>query len=308
MVLVISIILIVFILLFLAAWFWYFKNEANAAKKFYNHGFVEFQDKAYSKAISFFKKAVEAKPDFKDALCWLGLSYLEIKDWQKAKESFEKALKLNPKDFNALFNIALILQAQNSYDQAREFYNRALKENSKNHDCYFKLGQMDFDENNVSQALEFFQKAHELSPNNASISFYIAKCKEEECRYDSMEEGQSVIEEYLKVTALEKIPPLFEITLAKAYAKAGQIDMSLECCKKALAKDDADVESYNILGLLQLLKSNPDEAKNTLSTAISLESSNEDAHNILSYALCRHEDRCIAEKCRLKYKKIVKKQ
>jgi len=254
-----------------------------------------------------FIKAIDAKPDFKDAIFWLGLSYLEIKDEQKAKESFEQALKLNPKDFHALFNIARTLQAQNCYDQARDFYNRAIKENAKNPDCYFNLGIMAFEENKYPEALDLFQKAQELSPNNGAISFYIAKCKDETCSYNPREEGQSVIDEYLKVTALENVPLSFDITLAKAYAKTGQIDLALEYCKKALATNDKDVEGYKLLGLLQLVKNNLTEAKNTLSTAISLEANNEEAHDILSYVLCQNEDMCIAQKCRLKYKEIIKK-
>jgi len=294
--------------LFLIAWIWYFKTEMNTAEKFYSQGFEAFKHKDYNKAIKLFLKSITVQPNFKESLLWLGLSYLQIKELDKAKESFEKILKTQPKDFDALFNLAHTLQFQNAFEEAKEIYNKAIKENAKSTDCYFHLGVMTFIEKHYEESLEYFQKAKELSPNNARIAFYIARCKDEICSYDSMEEGQLVIDEYLKVTTHENIPPLFNITLAKAYAKTGQIDHALANCKKALAVNDKDIESYKLLGLLQLLKKDSKEARNALSTAISLERHNAEAHDILSYALCQHDDRTVVQNCRLEYKKIIKKK
>ncbi len=57
--------------------------------------------KLFSSAISLFEKedklnTVEASWGYTDALAWLGISYVEHKEFEKAAEAYKKALSINP--------------------------------------------------------------------------------------------------------------------------------------------------------------------------------------------------------------------
>ena len=288
-------------------WLWYLSSVTNIVERFSNVAFKAFDRENYNKAVALLLRALKSKKNSKAALLLLGQSYIGLKDYQKAKETFENLLKLNPKDFDTLFNYAQVLQAENKYTEANEFYNKALIENPKSIDCYYNLGVVAFKGGAYEKALESFYKAQELAPERIDVSFYIVKCKDEMCSYETLEDGQSIIDEYLELAEQPKLPPSYGVDLAKAYAKNGQSEEAFEGCKNALKSNDKDIEAYKLMGLLQLLKNDSPEAKNMLSIAIGLDIRDEEAHNILSYVLCQHDDRCIVDTCRQKYHETIKK-
>lgn len=307
MLVIITIILFVFILAFAGLWIWYFKHEMSNHQNFYALGVNSFKKNEYDKAKDFFLKALAAKPNFKEAQYRLGLVFLRQKDYENAKGCFEKALKAAPKDFDTLFNFAFTLQMQNAYEEAKELYNKALKTNSKDPDCYFNLGFITFNQGDLQKALELFLKAKEFSPNNPQICYFVVKCKDAMCNYETPEEGNAIINEYLQIANLPNLPDSFETSLSRAYAKNGQIDEALKLCQKCLVKQSENVECYTLLGLIQLLKKDLVGAKATLATALSLQSNNSEVHEILSYALCQQQNKCALQKCRDKYKELVQK-
>lgn len=302
----IAIILLIFIIAFSGVWFWYFRNETAGDKNFYKSGAKAFKNNDYAKAKELLIKALGATPNHKEAQYKLGLIYMEEKDYTKAKECFEKALKTSPKDFDTLYNYALTLQNQDELEGAKELYNRALKENAQNPDCYMNLGIINLKQGDVANAMQLLEKAHELAPGNPQISFSLTKCKDELCNYETPEEGQAVIDEYLKIAKMPNLPEDFGATLSKAYAKNGQLDKALDYCQKCLKEQSENVECYALLGLIQLIKRDLVGAKNTLSTALNLEPGNEELHEILSYTLCQQENKCAVKKCREKYKALIK--
>lgn len=303
---ILSIILFNFMFFFVVLWLWYFNNEMNIAKRFYTIGSKALNKKDYSAAIGAFLKAIEAKFNFKEAFFKLGVSYLKIKEYGKAKENFNKATKIKPKDFKSLYNFAISLEKQNEFEEAKEFYIKALSVNPKDVNCLFKLGFLCFREGFYERALEYFNDAKKIDPQKSEIAFYIVKCFDEMCKYETDEDGQAVIEEYLKLEGKDGLPKDFEITLAKAYAKTGQIENSMARCRKALETNEKDVEAHKLMGLLQLLKKDLAAAKGSLSTAVNLDMNNIEAHDILSYLLCQNDDRRVVKKCRLKYQEIIK--
>lgn len=307
MLVVITIILFVFIIAFLGVWIWYFKHEMANHQNFYALGMTSFQKNEYEKAKDLFLKALEVRPNFKEAQYRLGLVFLKQNDYANAKSCFEKALKSAPKDFDTLFNFAFTLQMQNAYEEAKELYNKALKSNSKDPDCYFNLGFITFNQGDLQKALELFSKAKELAPGNTQIAFYVVKCKDAMCNYETPEEGQAVINEYLQMADLPNLPDSYEPALSRAYAKNGQLDEALATCQKCLVKQSENVECYTLLGLIQLLKKDLVGAKATLATALSLQTNSNEIHEILSYTLCQQKNNCALQKCREKYMELVKK-
>lgn len=307
MIIKILIIIIIFAIAFVSVWLWFLKNEITISKRLYSSGLKAYEAKSYKKAEKLFLQALAVYSHNKEARYYLGLTYIELKEYADAKDCFERILKTSPQNFDILYNLGLSLFELKLYKEAFEIYQKALKENPASGSCLFKLGLIKFEQAEYNEALEYFKKARELSPNKVEITFYITKCKDELCPYDTVEEGQDIINEYLSISDDPNLPPEFDITLATAYAKTGQMKDALEGCRKSLVKTPETVECYKLLGLIQLLCKDLDGVKNSLSTAINLQADNSELHEILSYALCQQDNRCAVNKCRKKYKELIQK-
>lgn len=304
-------ILIIYTILLTIAWIWFFKNEKALCRKLYAAGLESFKTEDYKKAKGFFSRIVFLNPNYKDSKYKLGLIYLKLKNYDAAHDLFKQILKNSPKDFDALFNLAQTYQFQEEYNKAEECYLSAINENDKSLDCYFGLGFTNYKQKKYDKALEFFKKAGETVPSNFQIPefypFYINKCNDELCSYEENGEGQSIIDNYLKMAKEPNLPREFNISLATAYAKMGNLEQANEYCQKSLLINAEDIESYKLLGVIQLAKKDFVATKNTLSTALHLQPKNKELHDLLSYALCQQVDDCPLQKCREKYNELMEK-
>jgi Tfp pilus assembly protein PilF len=88
----------------------------------FNLGVIEYQQRAYEKAVTVLKQAVSIQPDHAPALRYLGNSYFKIKAYKEALATLRRALDIEPDDKESLFAAA---------------------------ECYYELG-------NLEQALKIF--------------------------------------------------------------------------------------------------------------------------------------------------------
>lgn len=238
----------------------------------------------------------------------LGTVHAKLHEYEEARACFEDVLKKNPKHFEAMMGLAQVFQVQEKYSEAMEFYDKASKENVKDMDCPLNMGEILYKTGEIEKALEILEKAKELAPENVKISFAIVKCKSEVCNVDNKEECQQIIGEFNKLAGQEDLPKEFDISIAKLYAKTGQIEDALYHCQNAVENNEKDIEAYKLLGLMQMLKKDLAGAKNSLSVALNLQSNNAEIHQLFSYLLCIHEDGCAMQKCRQKYFDLMRAQ
>lgn len=306
MILLIVLILISFSIVLATVWAWFFKNEKAFCEKLYAAGTKAFDEQKYQKAKTFFSKIIQVSPGYKDSNFKLGLAFYELQEYAPAIASFDRILKAAPKNFEALLHLAICFQALEQYVKAEEAYKKALKENAKSGECLFGLGFICYVEQKYKEAIDFFTQAGETFADKAKLAFYINKCRDEMAVYDDDSQGLEIIEGYLKIANEPNLPKEFNISLATAYAKIGQIHEAMDYCKKALAVNPEDVESYKLLGLLQLVQQDYVSTKSTISTGLHLQPGNKELHNILSYVLCQQIDNCELNHCREKYYELIK--
>lgn len=306
MILLILLILISFSIVLATVWAWFFKNEKAFCEKLYVAGIKAYDEQKYQKAKTFFSKINQVMPTYKDATYRLGLTFFELKEYAQAIASFDSILKSSPKNFDALLHLAICFQALEQYVKAAEAYNKALKENAKSGDCLFGLGFICYKEQKYQEAIDFFTQAEETYADKVKLAFYINKCRDEMTVYDEDSQGLAIIEGYLKIAEEPNLPKEFNISFATAYAKTGLIPEATQYCKKALAENPEDVETYRLMGLLQLVQQDFSSTKNTISTALHLQPGNKELHNILSYVLCQQIDHCELQNCREKYYELIK--
>lgn len=249
----------------------------------YNNGIEEFELANYKKAKKLFLRAIEKKPDFFEALLRLGLLYFKLSDYDAAKSCFEKIIETSPDNFIVTYNLALTMQMMKLNDEAITYYHKAISLNDKDMDSYFNLGIMSFEKKNYLEALGLFEKAKLLSPTQTSTLYYIVKCRDELCKYDNEEDGQEIINSYMKISSRHDVPYEYYAAVTKAYAKMGQIKEAMEFCKKSLQMNPEDPESYKLYGLISIINNDILSAKTNLLIAMQLDPNNEEIYNILKY-------------------------
>lgn len=287
-------------------WSWFFKSGKSFGRKV---------RKALAKAIELgnYKKAKElllrlpGLNNDTENKCKLGIVHLKLDEDEEAKKCFEEVLNKNPKHFDALINLAQVLQFQEKYDEAIGVYEKALKEKPKDINILLNMGEILYKQDEFKKAIEILEKAKELAPENIQILFAILKCKSELCDLENNDECQEIINGFKNLSEKENLPVDFHISLAKIYAKTGQIDEAFQACQKAIEANEENIEAYKLLGLIQLLKKEFSDAKNSLSVALNFQDNNKEVHNIFSYLFCSHEDGCELQKCRQKYYELIKK-
>lgn len=300
-------ILLIYVLLLTLAWVWFFKNEKLLCGKLYAAGLEALNNENYKKAKGFFSRIHFLSPNYKDTKYKLAYIELKLANYEHSEDLLKQVIKLNPKDFNALLNLALVYQYLEKYDKAEEYYQKALEQNNKSPDCHYGLGLITYKRSDYQKALDYFINAENYNSKHPRLEFYINKCKDELCNYEESEEAQSIIESYLKMAGDEDLPLEYNISLATAYAKIGNLEMANEYCQKSLLENTEDIGSYKLLGLIQLAKKDYVATKATLSTALHLDPRNKELHDILSYALCQQMDDCPLQKCREIYNELMYK-
>lgn len=304
MIVIISLILIGFSIVWGLVWFWFFKNDKNSGEKLYVDSQKFFGSGNFQKA----KDLLMQIPDLdsnQDAKFKLAIACLNLGEFANAQAYFTQILKTSPKNVEALNNLANVLLLQGKNAEAAEVYTKLLSENTKDVESYLALAKIYKEQGEDEKANEILEKAKSVAPDNAKILFAIIKNKT--ASKEESDDYTQEINEYISLLDKPDLPEEFHISLATVYAKNGQIEESLEYCKRAIEINDSDIEAYRLLGLIQLIKNDIVGAKNSLSMALNLQSGSIETHNIFSYLLCDQDQDCEREICRKKYYKLIEK-
>ena len=134
------------------------KNFSNDEGIYYNLGIVYEKLKNFTKAKEMYRKALEIKPDYTDAIYNLGLVLTELKEYKDAIDCFNTVLEEDSNDSNTYFNLGMAYFKQKDYLNAIE--NVML--NQYYHSCV--------DEKSAKSALERVGLAHRLAHRPSELS------------------------------------------------------------------------------------------------------------------------------------------
>jgi tetratricopeptide (TPR) repeat protein len=179
--------------------------------------------KNYDLAIDYFQTAL--KKDRKNAVIYnkLGLAQLKNENLAAARLSFEKASKLNSKYVEAVNNIGAVEYMRKNYGGAAKYFKKAVALDETHATYHVNLGAAWFSQKKMDRAIAEYTRAMELDPdafrteNKTGIAAQISS-PEERAQY--------------------------AYTLAKAYAKRGDVEGCLQCLKKA--KEDGYPKIANV--------------------------------------------------------------
>ncbi len=121
-------------------------------------------------AIYNYKKAIELKPEFSNALMNLGAIYLKTKDFDRAIDLLKDSIKYNPKDAFAYNALGLAYQEKGDIKEAEDCYKRSLEIKSGFLEAENNLANLYFKSDRLDEAIKRFRSIAE-STNNSN-AFY----------------------------------------------------------------------------------------------------------------------------------------
>lgn len=168
--------------------------------------------KNYSLAIDYFQAAL--KKDRRNANIYnkLGLAQLKDNNLTEARSSFQRASKINPKYAEAINNIGAVEYMRKNYGGAAKYFKKAVALDEAHSTYHVNLGAAWFSQKKFERAISEYVRALEINPEafNQESKVGIA------AQILSPEERAQ-----------------YSFSLAKAYAKRGDMDNCLQCLKKA---------------------------------------------------------------------------
>jgi len=175
--------------------------------------------KRYIDSLDFYNLALRKQPT---ALLWNkeGMSYLLLQKPDKAAKAFDHAIKIDktaPEGYN---NRGYIEQMKKKYDKAIKYYEKAIKLRPTDAVFYFNMGTCYFGKHNYPQAAKEYQTAFTLDPD---IFVRVSR---------------------IGIMAQSTSPEdraAFSFMVARMYAKAGDVDRSLEYLRKAMENGYRDI-------------------------------------------------------------------
>jgi tetratricopeptide (TPR) repeat protein len=168
--------------------------------------------KNYSLAIDYFQAALQKDRRNANLYNKLGLAQLKNNELNAAKTSFQKASKINSKYAEAINNIGAVEYMRKNYGGAAKYFKKAVALDETHSTYHVNLGAAWFSQKKFERAISEYVRALELNPDafNQESKIGIA------AQILSPEERAQ-----------------YAFSLAKAYAKRGDVDNCLQCLKKA---------------------------------------------------------------------------
>lgn len=168
--------------------------------------------KDYDLAVQYFGTAL--RKDRKNAVIYnkLGLAQLKKDDLKSARLSFEKASKYNSKYAEAINNIGAVEYMKKNYGGAAKYFKKAVALDEGHATYHVNLGAAWFSQKKMDRAMAEYIRAMELDP-------------------DAFRQ-ESKIGIAAQISTPEERAQ-YAYTLAKAYAKRGDVEGCLQCLKKA---------------------------------------------------------------------------
>ena len=235
------------------------------AEAYYLMGRLNDKERAFGKAISNYKKALELNPDHVEAKVKLAVIYViaGTEDYiSKAKKLLGEVKVLDPNNSEAAFVAGTILYKTGKEKEAISQMSSVLKSDRHLIGGISLLSNIYIAKSRESEAVELLKKGVNDNPNESYLLISLAKIQAKNGDLDSAEKN-------LK-KAIEIEPEKFslKVVLSKFYASTDQLDKAQSILRQGIEQEPDDAERYLILAQLLAVRVSPESAENELLSAI----------------------------------------
>jgi tetratricopeptide (TPR) repeat protein len=127
------------------------------------------------KALTLFKKAMEAIAHMPDIHLKVGEAFIKLKEWDEAKIAFEKALQIDPDNAGAHMGLGIALLRKNDTEEALNHLLSSVSLIFNNPMAHYFLGEAFFRLEMYERAAEAFNVVISYQPGNSKAHAYLVK-------------------------------------------------------------------------------------------------------------------------------------
>lgn len=149
----------------------YLNSKAEYAWTLNNMAVILCGNRDFKNSIKLFKKALEIKPHYPNALRNLTLLYVQIGRFSEALESADRLLAENKKSIDFLQTKGFVLLTAGRFDQAISILRTALDINQNNNKANLYMGVALSLKGEYTKADTFLKNAYLLSPDDIFVHF-----------------------------------------------------------------------------------------------------------------------------------------
>ncbi|MBP0593024.1 tetratricopeptide repeat protein [Paraburkholderia sp. LEh10] len=169
-------------------------------------------------AQTYWRRAIDAKPDYCDAHSNLGVVLKELGRLTEAEACYRRALAIAPDHAGAYVNLGRLFVELGRPADAEQAYLRAIELHPGDSDAYLNLGVLYQDQMRLSEAVAAYRNALSADPGSARAHFNLGAVLKKQKRFDEAEAS------YRHAVALR--PDYFEakINLAHLLLMVGRLE------------------------------------------------------------------------------------
>lgn len=133
-------------------------------------GWLNYLDKQYGEAISFYKKAIALKPYAIEARLGCIKPLSAIENWEKVKEQYQEILKIDPQNTTSNYWLGVIYYNRKDYKMATNLFEKVVNLYPLDYDSVIMLAWSKLYNSNHADAKLLFEQALIIRPNDASAT------------------------------------------------------------------------------------------------------------------------------------------
>ncbi len=191
--------------------------------------------------IDYFRRALEINPANADALFNLGNALARKNQHEEAIRCYESALQLNPERYEAGNNMANVLLQLGRAEEAIHYYRLALQWAPRDPKLHRNLGGIFLKEGKAAEAAEEFRAALAQQSQDAATHYSLGLALALQKRWDG------AVHEYLEALRLAPANPEAEYNLGYALRMQGRLPESAVHLREALRlKPTLAIAHYNL--------------------------------------------------------------
>lgn len=197
-----------------------------------------FKARKFGDAITYFKKALELKPDYDLALINMANSYRALGNDDAAMAGYEQYLRVDPKNAYVHYQMGEIVLDRGDRAAAELRFREALGIDAKVAPARIALGVLAFDRGDLPTAEREIKAALEMKPDVRLAHFNLALIAE------TREDWQTAETEYKRELHIHADAFKAAFNLSRLYERLGNRDAQIAALKQAIEANDSFAEGY----------------------------------------------------------------
>jgi tetratricopeptide (TPR) repeat protein len=239
-------------------------GRADESRVMKDNGDSYLYQKNYLKAIVYYQRALEIKPDYTGALLNIAIAYNYSGNSEQGLKILQAAIGSNPRQAGTIYyNIAEVLKGQGKKQEAIEYYLKAVDSEIRQELIYCNLGVLYFETSDLENALGAFLRALEIQTDPTTPYFNMIKIQKAFSEISDVDLAalKEIEERGVKVEDLK--------------------DYDIKTIESINGSDPEIAKTRNFLGLIYAKQGNFAEAQRQFELAMQIWPGNDDARNNL---------------------------